>query len=169
MAQNEFEFRSRGTELKVVSVAKTGARHEIEFRLRDAGHPVVRKRVEHPLKHKPEFQRIGSLLRSAGDPDWRIFKEELGAEGVPIGVEEDLPRAPAIFEEKSRWRLEERDGLPEPQLRDNYLSTEGRQEWLRKHFVEQAEKGMIVWLSDGEAKKQYGGALTVATGEFTHI
>ena len=46
--------------------------------------------------------------------------------GVPIGVEEDLPRAPTIFEEKSRWRLEERDGLPEPQLRDNYLSTEGR-------------------------------------------
>jgi hypothetical protein len=41
---------------------------------------------------------MAGLLRAFGDPDWS-FVQGLG-EGVPLGVDEDLPRTPAVFEEK---------------------------------------------------------------------
>ena len=43
--------------------------------------------------HLPLMAR---LLRAYGDPDWR-FVQEIG-EGVSLGVDEDLPRTPAVFE-----------------------------------------------------------------------
>jgi hypothetical protein len=41
---------------------------------------------------------ITNLLRTCGGPDWS-FVQWLG-DGVPLGVEEDLPRTPSVFEEK---------------------------------------------------------------------
>ena len=41
---------------------------------------------------------IANLLRAFGDPDWS-FVQGLG-DGVPLGVDEELPRTPAVFEEK---------------------------------------------------------------------
>ena len=34
------------------------------------------------------------------DPDWE-FVDSMG-EGVPLGVDEQLPRTPAVFEEKGK-------------------------------------------------------------------
>ena len=68
------------------------------------------------LFHLPLMAR---LLRAYGDPDWS-FVQGIG-EGVPLGVDEDLPRTPAVFEEKGKWRLTD-DAGPGADTNDNYKS-----------------------------------------------
>ena len=43
---------------------------------------------------------MAGLLRAYGDPDWQFVQGI--SEGVPLGVHEDLPRTPAVFEEKGK-------------------------------------------------------------------
>ena len=45
------------------------------------------------------------MLRALGDPD-ASFVEDL-AGGVTLEVDAPMPRAPLIFEKKTRWSLEE--------------------------------------------------------------
>ena len=40
-----------------------------------------------------------------GDPDGD-FLVVIAADGVPIGVDIELPRTPSVFEEKTKWPLE---------------------------------------------------------------
>jgi hypothetical protein len=47
---------------------------------------------------------IGSLLKLMKDPDHEVFKQF--AVGVPLGVNVEMPRTPAIFEEQTKWRLD---------------------------------------------------------------
>ncbi len=42
---------------------------------------------------------IGRLLKLYGDPDWE-FVDGMG-EGVPLGLDEQLPRTPAVLQEKA--------------------------------------------------------------------
>ena len=52
--------------------------------------------------------RLGTaVLKELQDPDWR-FIEETGS-GVKLGVDVELPRTPAVFEEKVRWNLDDPD------------------------------------------------------------
>ena len=51
---------------------------------------------------------IAKTLKAFEDPDWR-FIEGL-SDGVALGVDQVLPRAPAVFEEKEKWRLAEEPG-----------------------------------------------------------
>ena len=48
---------------------------------------------------------ISKPLCAYEDPDWQ-YVEGL-ADGVPLGVGVDVPRTPAVVEEKGRWRLAE--------------------------------------------------------------
>ena len=74
---------------------------------------------------------IGQVLRACGDPDWELF-EGLG-DGVNVGVDEELPRTPAVFEEKDRWRLPD-DAGPGEDLADNYKSAEPHLSEVEKLF-----------------------------------
>ena len=49
---------------------------------------------------------LGLHLKLAGDPDWRIMSESSWsfAKGTPIGIGVKMPRVPAVFERKVRWR-----------------------------------------------------------------
>ena len=49
-----------------------------------------------------------ALAASWRDPDWEVCP--LYARGVPLGVDEELPRAPLIFEAKTTWKLPEEEG-----------------------------------------------------------
>ena len=40
------------------------------------------------------IRRLQRLLEAAGDPDWRVLS--LYARGVPLGVDKELPRTPAV-------------------------------------------------------------------------
>ena len=46
---------------------------------------------------------LGGLLQAAGDPDWRVM--DTYARGVCIGVGVRMPRTPAVFPPKRKWRL----------------------------------------------------------------
>ena len=49
---------------------------------------------------------IGEALRICGDPDWKIFakKTESFSSGVRIGYLTAMPRTPAVYERKTRWK-----------------------------------------------------------------
>lgn len=64
-----------------------------------------------PVEEVPEPQPfklalVEEFLRLNGDPDFAAFYsgDESFAKGVRLGVDEELPRAPAVFEEKTTWR-----------------------------------------------------------------
>ena len=46
---------------------------------------------------------IAKLLKLYGDPDWE-FVDGMG-DGVPLGVDEQMPRTPAVCEVKGKWKL----------------------------------------------------------------
>ena len=62
------------------------------------------------------------------------------AERVPIGVDGEMPRAPAIFDRKSRWALDEVEGTPDFD-RAKYKSVEGYEDHVDALFREEAGLG----------------------------
>ena len=48
------------------------------------------------------------MLKRAGDPDWEFLCRLKN--GLPLGVDKTMDRTPRVFEEKTRWKLEEVDG-----------------------------------------------------------
>ena len=81
------------------------------------------------------------MLKEAGDPDW-AFLLHIG-EGVPLGVDEELPRTPAVYEPKVRWKLEADlgDALPE---KSNYASAADHLDAVEAQFREEAKLGCMV-------------------------
>ena len=106
--------------------------------------------------HLPLMAR---LLRAYGDPDWR-FVQEIG-EGVSLGVDEDLPRTPAVFEEKGKWRLADDVG-PGTDTTDNYKSVAPHVDKVRALFREEAALGWMVELPEAEARAIYKDRLAIA-------
>ena len=103
---------------------------------------------------------ISMLFKKCGDPDWAIFGEM--AQGVNLGVDDPLPRTPLVFEEKTKWKLEEYTG-EDDRDRENYCSTEGFEDKVEELFREEERLGWMVNLSDEEAKQKYGDRLHVAS------
>ena len=55
---------------------------------------------------KPMEVRLAqSLAEAMGDPEWALFSWI--SEGVPLGAKEKMPRAPAVFERKTKWTVPE--------------------------------------------------------------
>ena len=114
------------------------------------------------LELMPEYQpfylrALAETLRIFGDPDWRVFWEskESFAKGVPVGVDVRLPRTPAVFERKRRWR---RYDDSEPVLeKENYKSILGNEAQIRAQFEEEKALGMMFDVPDRTAHEQYPG------------
>ena len=88
------------------------------------------------------IEALGELLRILGDPDWRIFasRRHSFATGVPLGLE-GLPRTPAVFERKRRWRkYEEFEGLG-GDVKENYVSARLHADEIQKQFEQEALEG----------------------------
>ena len=60
---------------------------------------------------------MAKLLMIYGDHDWE-FVGGLG-DGVALGFDEQMPRTPAVFEEKGKWKLSDDVG-PGVDMCDNY-------------------------------------------------
>ena len=65
------------------------------------------------------FRRLHVALVCIDDVD-RDYLLEMAAGGVEIGVDTELPRVPAVFEEKTKWPLEAVDAELEEQVAENY-------------------------------------------------
>ena len=101
---------------------------------------------------------IGDTLQQIGDPDWKIYERDPQGftPGVPIGFGEKLPRTPAVFERKTRWRAYDEVSSPVLDM-DNYRSTVGLEDVLRAQFLEEQELGMMYPCTLEEAKKRWPG------------
>lgn len=75
---------------------------------------------------------MSRMLRDAGDPDWEFLMR--AEEGLPVGVLEPLPRTPEVFEEQTKWNLEEDPLQPHRLEKKNYPSAEEHKDHLRSHL-----------------------------------
>ena len=113
----------------------------------------------------PENQpfRLGmvrDLLRAAGDPDWAFFDDLV--DGVALGVDETMPRTPAVFEEKAAWKLAPWDEDNETHENPNYASVSEHAEAVEALFREEAAMGWMEERTDEAAKAEFGDRLFVA-------
>ena len=107
---------------------------------------------------------IGAMLKSAGDPDWAVYADAKRnfVEGVPLGYREPLPRTPAIFERKVKWRQYNDEELAWA-VEGNYGTTSERHEQIAKQFEEEQEQGMMQKSFLDEAKAEWGDNLKIAS------
>ena len=72
-----------------------------------------------------------------------------------------MPRTPAVFEEKTKWTLNDLESAPDKEVL-NYRSTEGFEGRIETLFREEESLGWMVEMAEEEAKKTYGDSLYVA-------
>ena len=123
------------------------------------------------------FRRDGKANHQArmDDPDYRMC--ELMREGVPIGWQQRLPRTPAIYDRKIRWRRHVGEEGDNEGWKANYRSAVEHRGEIEKTFVEQEAEKLMVPIKFMDAKRIYGnrlrvaalGALEQAPGEFRVI
>ena len=103
-------------------------------------------------------------MRISGDPDYRAFYSSSVsfAKGVRLGHASRLPRVPAVFEKKTKWRryAEDADGQI---LRENYISAKQHAEMVQRQFLAEAELGAMEEMSLESAKAKFGRDLAVAS------
>ena len=115
-----------------------------------------------------EFRLLGAFLKSAIDPETDLPSF---AEGVRIGVGVQLPRVPAVYPRKRKWRLTEQED-PEAYLwydvaqgadNKNYASAKELAEAVKEQLELSVAKGHAMKLTEEEARKKYGNSLVVAS------
>ena len=102
---------------------------------------------------------IGRLLKMYDDPDWE-FVDSMG-EGVPLGVDMQLPRTPAVFEEKGKWKLPD-DAGPGVDTCEKYRSVDPHLEKVKALFREEATLGWMEELPEDVARARCGTRLAIA-------
>ena len=107
-----------------------------------------------------DFQLFRGLLEHLGDPDTSIMDHCLV--GVRVGVGARLPRTPAVWDRKTRWRKLDDDGEDPYWHKDNYRSATLNADRLRGDFEEQLKENMFVRMELDQAKRIYGERLHVA-------
>ena len=120
------------------------------------------------IRTVPEFQvfylpAIGETLRLLGDPDWRIYfvGKESFSKGVPIGFRSGLPRTPAVFPRKTKWRSYEEN--EEVWDMENYQSAANLGHVLQEQFQREADMGMMYETTLEQARLDFpGDSLRVA-------
>ena len=119
-----------------------------------------------PLQHRgrPEGQEmylgiISLLLKELGDPDWAYPMS--CSDGVPLGVDMEMPRTPAVFDEKTKWKFDHLDGEPDRAVL-SYTSTLCFEEKIEALFREEEKLGWMVEMRDEDAEKKYGKNLHLA-------
>ena len=108
---------------------------------------------------------IGNLLRLFEDPDWRIYSgnKRSFSTGVWIGANEKLPRTPALYERKTKWKHYSEDlesGIP--QSKSNYGSAKAHKEFILGHFSLEEDMYFMRRERLEVAQAEYGDRLRIA-------
>jgi len=145
-----------------------GIRISLRKLLGDRGHHLE---AEPGDQEQPvDVRLLGALLREAGDPDFEVFSTTYPA-GVRVGVGAELPRTPAVYEEKVRWRIKSQEdpeaaGLdPDPggTWQVNHKSARDYLPAVEKELWKQVERSQCLALTPEEAAEKYGDTLIVAS------
>ncbi len=99
------------------------------------------------------LEAMRAIQLASGDPDHHFLEQLKG--GVTLGVLHPMPRTPAIFEEKTEWRLdEELEGAVS--WAQNYSTLDLHLNEVEKQFEAEEGEGMMEALSEAEFHKKYG-------------
>ena len=113
---------------------------------------------------QPFFLRVlAQSVRVLGGPDWEVLTqgEECYANGMPLGCEKPMPRAPQVFARRSKFR--KLDETPFDPCMINYTSAEMSADQLEAQFREDERAGMMVATTEGAVKQEFGeGQLLIA-------
>ena len=111
-----------------------------------------------------EVRLIQSLLFAFGDPDH--YFGEFWARGVWLGSRErKLPRTPAVFDRKVKWKYSEPDSPSHGEWQTNYPSLREHAATVNEQFREEEREGLMIQMSLREAIRRFGKDLIItATG-----
>ena len=182
MAKQCFEqlqqlLRDKMDPCRLVLGLACGRHHDSPFddNLLDDARLIIKRQVHRygtqlDLDHVPDRQpfRLAMLeefLRLSGDPDFRVFYTSSNsfANGVSLGVNEKLPRTPAVFARKCKWRDYSDEQEPSEDVRCNYPAAEINSAALEQQFRQEEKLGAMVNMSMAEAKAKYGSNLRIAS------
>ncbi len=119
--------------------------------------------LEVPQGQPFHLHLVSRVLKVVGDPDTAILVDgnDTFATGVPIGVDEPLPRTPMVFPPQERHRkLDESDFNP---IAENYASAQLSKEELEAKFREEESLGRMVPSKLSVLHSEYGDRLRVAS------
>ena len=137
-----------------------GFRERLDLWLKERG--VDPRRRTSDRKSEINFRRLRAVAQILEDEDW-VFLSEVAAKGVSLGVDEEMPRIPLVFEEKQKWTVEPTEEDFHDTLADNYTSAEENATDIKRQVLEEVQKGTILRMSEEEeARKRFGGRLAVA-------
>ena len=116
------------------------------------------------------YRYLGLLLRVAEDPEVGIGEY---AQRVRVGPGVRMPRLPALYRQKRRWRLPEQsdpldylERTPDEGMtwRRKYASLEQWKEQVLDVMHDQASRGMILVLAEAEARRKYLDLIVASLG-----
>ena len=94
-----------------------------------------------------QFRLIGALLWMADDQDWMFphHSRHSAAKGVKLGHNTVMPRTPAVFEKKQKWKKYDPELLDgDPLWGKNYISAEQNLPAIKRQFAEEEKEGMMI-------------------------
>ena len=104
---------------------------------------------------------LEAMLFEGCDPDAGGMAQF--AEGVRLGVGTKMPRTPAVYPKKTRWRLESQaNATYEPTevaavWRENYPSAKSHADEIEEQVEEHVNRGLVLKVSPHEAEKLFPG------------
>ena len=119
--------------------------------------------LEPPAGQPLLLQAVEEHLRLAGDPDHRVFfsSSRSFAKGVTIGLKGRMPRVPAVFDRRTRWRRYDEQSEA-PHDKENYSSAKCQIAQIETQFRVEAELGAMREVEEEAARAEYGEDLLVA-------
>ena len=121
------------------------------------------------LPQPVKVRLLQAILFEAGDPDHPGMENFCG--GVRVGVGTKMPRTPAVFARKRRWRLEgqsDRLAWESPSVstvwQENYRSAKEQFKEIEKQLEEAHEKDWALRLSQLEAQLRFPGLVVSSLG-----
>ena len=115
-----------------------------------------------------ELRLLGAFQKSAEDQEKDVSSF---AEGVRFGVGVKLPRVPAVYTRKRKWRLKKQEDpeaclwYDDAQGADNQNSASAKElaEAVKEQLEVSVVKGQALKFAEAEARQKYGDSLVVAS------
>jgi hypothetical protein len=103
-----------------------------------------------------------AMAKVCGDPDWRILKtaNHSFASGVRNGYLSRLPRTPAVFQRKHKWKKYEEG--PSEDVLENYPRPRSREDQILWQFQQEAQLNRVRFTDMETARNEYGDSLKIA-------
>ncbi len=112
---------------------------------------------------------LQAILRDSGDPDWEGMSQF--ATGIRLGVGVRMPRTPAVYARKRRWRIPQQsdpEAWKEPTIsgawRDNYRSAKNQRAEVRRQLEEHVSEGLAFKLHPAAAVARYPNLQVASLG-----